>query len=71
MDSYPVLIGGIKKQTSETIPVRFPYTGEVYAEVCAAGKGELDTAVTAACSGYQKTRVMTSHERSQILLQLA
>lgn len=71
MEPYPILLGGVKKQTRETITVRFPYTGEVYAEVCAAGKGELDAAVTAACAGYQKTKGMPSHERSQILLRLA
>ncbi|HII99599.1 MAG TPA: aldehyde dehydrogenase family protein [Methanoregula sp.] len=70
-DPYPILLGGIKKQTSETITVRFPYTGEVYAQVCQAGTNELKAAVAAACAGYEKTRVMTSYERSEILFRLA
>jgi hypothetical protein len=34
VETYPLLIGGVKKQTGEILKVRFPYTGEVYAEVC-------------------------------------
>jgi len=68
---FPLLIGGVKKQTRETITVRFPYTGEVYAHICQAGTNELKAAVAAACAGYEKTRVMTSFERSEILIRLA
>lgn len=71
MEPYPILLGGEKKKTSETAPVRFPYTGEVYAQVCQASASDLKAAVTAACAGYEKTRVMTSFERSQILFRLA
>ncbi len=71
MEPYPILLGGEKKQTSETMAVRFPYTGEVYAQVCQAEPNDLKSAVTAACAGYEKTKVMTSHERSQILTRLA
>jgi len=71
MDPYPILIGGVKKQTSDVVPVRFPYTGEVYAQVCQAGANDLSAAVTAACAGFEKTRVMSSFERSQVLFRLA
>ena len=71
MDPYPILIGGVKKQTSEVVPVRFPYTGEVYAQVCQAGANDLSAAVTAACAGFEKTRVMSSYERAQVLFRLA
>jgi acyl-CoA reductase-like NAD-dependent aldehyde dehydrogenase len=71
MEPYPILLGGVKRQTGETITVRFPYTGEVYAQVCQATTNDLRAAVAAACVGYEKTRIMTSHERSQVLMRLA
>lgn len=33
MEPYPILLGGENKQTPETIQVRFPFTGELYAQV--------------------------------------
>jgi acyl-CoA reductase-like NAD-dependent aldehyde dehydrogenase len=71
MEPYPILLGGEKKQTGETVPVRFPYTGEVYAQVCQATATDLNSAVTLSIEGYKKTRAMTTHERSQILFRLA
>jgi acyl-CoA reductase-like NAD-dependent aldehyde dehydrogenase len=69
--TYPLLVGGVKKQTKETLKVRFPYTGEVYAEVCQAGNAELKKAVTSSCRGFEQTRVLSSHERAQILFRIA
>jgi len=71
MEPYPILLGGVKKQTGEIAPVRFPYTGEVYAQVCQASGNDLKAAVTAACAGFERTRKLTSHERSEILSRLA
>ena len=51
MKPYPLLIGGVFKETNEIVKVRFPYTGDVYAEVCQAGNAELEEAV-AACFFY-------------------
>jgi len=34
MKTYPILLGGVQKQTAEIVHVGFPYTGEVYADVC-------------------------------------
>jgi len=31
METYPIILGGVKKQTEEIVSVRFPFTGEVYA----------------------------------------
>jgi acyl-CoA reductase-like NAD-dependent aldehyde dehydrogenase len=70
-ETYPLLIGGVKKHTAETLKVRFPYTGEVYAEVCQAGNAELKEAVAASCRGFEKTKALSSHARSQILFHLA
>ena len=71
METYPLLVGGVKKRTRETLKVRFPYTGEVYAEVCQAGNAELKEAVAAACRGFEKTRHLASHARAQILFRIA
>lgn len=71
METYPLIIGGERIETSETITVRFPYTGEVYAQVCSAGAGELDRAVAAACRGFDATRRLSSGKRAAILFRLA
>jgi acyl-CoA reductase-like NAD-dependent aldehyde dehydrogenase len=71
VETYPLLIGGVKTPAKETLKVRFPYTGEVYAEVCQAGTAELKKAVTAACAGFEKTRELSSHARAQILFRIA
>jgi acyl-CoA reductase-like NAD-dependent aldehyde dehydrogenase len=71
METYPLLIGGVKKYTPETMKVRFPYTGEVYADVCQAGNAELKEAVAAACRGFEQTKVLSSHARAQILFTIA
>jgi acyl-CoA reductase-like NAD-dependent aldehyde dehydrogenase len=68
---YPLLIGGVKKQTREILKVRFPYTGDVYAEVSQAGNAELKKAVTAACRGFALTRRLPSHARAEILFRIA
>ena len=71
VETYPLLIGGTRKQTGEILKVRFPYTGEVYAEVCQAGNTELKEAVAAAVRGFEKTRRLSSHARAQILFAMA
>ncbi len=71
VETYPLLVGGVKKQTGEILKVRFPYTGEVYAGVCQAGNAELKQAVTEACRGFEKTRKLPSHARAGILFRIA
>jgi acyl-CoA reductase-like NAD-dependent aldehyde dehydrogenase len=71
MQPYPVLVGGRKKVTQEITRVRFPYTGEVYAEMCQAGTSEIREAVAAACRGFEETRRLPGHARSCILERLA
>jgi len=68
---YPILIGGKKKLTGEIGKVIFPYSGEVYAQVCQAGSGDLKEAVALACRGFEKTRKLSSGARSRILHNLA
>jgi len=71
MKTYPILIGGVEKQTAEIAHVRFPYTGELYADVCQASTNDLKAAVTAASRGFEQTRMLSSHERAEILFRLA
>jgi acyl-CoA reductase-like NAD-dependent aldehyde dehydrogenase len=71
MEPYPLIIGGEKTKTQETRSVRFPYSGEIYAEVCQAGSTELERAVEAACHGFEATRHLSSGRRAAILHRLA
>ena len=71
MDTYPVLIGGIKRETKEVADIRFPFTGEVYARVCQARASDLEDALAAAVTGFEKMRRLSSSERSKILDRLA
>ncbi|MDD1687474.1 aldehyde dehydrogenase family protein [Methanoregula sp.] len=71
MESYPLLLGGEKKETKETIPVRFPYTGELYCNVSQATNSDLKAAVTHAVAGFEKTKRLPTHARAEILQNLA
>ncbi|MFA4877950.1 MAG: aldehyde dehydrogenase family protein [Methanoregula sp.] len=71
MEPYPILLGGEKKQTAEIAHVRFPFTNELYADVCQASTNDLKAAVAAACHGFEKTRLLSSFERAEILFRLA
>ncbi|GAB6284713.1 MAG: aldehyde dehydrogenase family protein [Methanoregula sp.] len=71
MKTYPVLVGGIARETGEVTEVRFPYTGEVYARACMAGDAELEEAVAASCRGFRETRRLPAHARSRILAKVA
>jgi len=71
MEPYPIILGGVKKQTGEIVEVRFPYTGEVYAKVCQASPNDLKEAVAAAVRGFAQTRGLSSGARSRILSRLA
>jgi acyl-CoA reductase-like NAD-dependent aldehyde dehydrogenase len=71
METFPIILGGVKKQTEEIVSVRFPYTGEVYAQVCQASTLDLKTAVTEAVKGFETTKKLSSGTRAQILIRLA
>jgi acyl-CoA reductase-like NAD-dependent aldehyde dehydrogenase len=71
METYPLIIGGEKKETDEIITVRFPYTGEVYAKACSAGSRELSAAAAAAASGFEVTRHLSTGKRAAVLHRLA
>jgi acyl-CoA reductase-like NAD-dependent aldehyde dehydrogenase len=71
MKTFPVILGGVKKETGEILDVRFPYTGEIFAKVCQAGPDDLDEAVALAVRGFEKTRRLSSGARARILFCLA
>jgi acyl-CoA reductase-like NAD-dependent aldehyde dehydrogenase len=71
MKTFPVILGGVKKETGEILDVRFPYTGEIFAKVCQAGPDDLDDAVALAVRGFEKTRRLSSGARARILFCLA
>ena len=71
MDAYPIILGGVKKQTGEIVNVRFPFTAEIYAKVCQASLSDVNEAVSAAIRGFEKTRRLSSGSRSCILSRLA
>ena len=69
--TYPIILGGEKRETKETIQVRFPYTGELYCTVSQATTSDLKAAVTSAVAGFEKTKRLPSHARAEILSNLA
>ena len=71
METYQIILGGVKKQTEEIVSVRFPFTGEVYAQVCQAGTSDLKAAVTEAVKGFESTKKLSSGARARILTNLA
>ncbi|MDD4138462.1 MAG: aldehyde dehydrogenase family protein, partial [Methanoregula sp.] len=71
MEPYPILLGGEKKQTQETIQVRFPFNGELYCQVSQATGNDLKAAVTCAVAGFGKTKRLSTHARAEILWNLA
>jgi acyl-CoA reductase-like NAD-dependent aldehyde dehydrogenase len=64
---YPFLIGGQWRTSDRVADVRFPYTGEVVAQVCQAGGPDLEDALAAAERGFAITRKLPAHARSRIL----
>ena len=69
-DPRPFLIGGEWRTSSNILDVRFPFTGEVVAQVCQATDQDLEDAVTAAQRGFEITRKLPAHARSTILVKL-
>lgn len=64
------LIGGEWRVSNETLPVRFPYTGEVIAEAYQSTDADLEDAVQAAVRGFEITRRLPAHRRARILYNL-
>ncbi|MDU9376813.1 Sulfoacetaldehyde dehydrogenase [Methanocorpusculaceae archaeon Sp1] len=64
-------IGGKLTSSPNTIPVLFPYTGEVFAEVDIAGTEDQARAADSATAGFSETRLIPAYKRAEILQRIA
>lgn len=67
----PYYIGGQLTHRPNTIPVIFPYTGEIFAEVCIAGVEDQARAADCATQGFAETKRMPGSRRAEILRNIA
>jgi len=70
MKQYEFIVGGKKRKSDQLKKVRFPYDGEVIAQVYQASDDDLEDAVVSAVEGFEITRKLPSHARSRILYNL-
>jgi len=68
--SWESIIGGKKRKSDQTKEVRFPYNQEHVAEVYQASDQDIEDSITCAIQGFEITRKLPAHARSQILLNL-
>ncbi|MDT4897890.1 MAG: hypothetical protein QOH25_2967 [Acidobacteriota bacterium] len=71
METKPFLIGGQWRTTDSPQEVRSPYTGEVVARVCYAGRGEVEEAVAIAASAAAEMRALPRYEVAEALRRIA
>lgn len=67
----PFCVAGRWKTGSETIPVRYPYTGETIATICTGTAADLRLAAVHAADAFQKTRSLPLYERIRTLRTIA
>jgi glyceraldehyde-3-phosphate dehydrogenase (NADP+) len=70
-DRKKFLVGGQWRSSDRVEPVIFPFNGDLVAEVYEASDADMRAAVEAAERGFEITRRLPSHRRSQILRRLA
>ena len=61
------LIGGEWRGSDDVLELRFPYDGSVVGAVSMASRQDMQDAMAAAARGYEITRKLPSHRRSEIL----
>ena len=61
------LIGGEWRGSDDVLEVRFPYDGSLVDAVSMASAADMDAAMAAAVEGFEVTRKLPSHRRSEIL----
>lgn len=71
MDRTPFLLDGRWVTADTSAPVRNPHTGEVIAEVCQAGRAQLDEAIAAAQRAFEVSRATPRHRRAEWLMRTA
>jgi acyl-CoA reductase-like NAD-dependent aldehyde dehydrogenase len=67
----PFIVGGEKVSGSESREVRSPWSGEVVDEVALASAADVDRALAAAVGAFDRTRTLSAHDRSRVLLAAA
>jgi glyceraldehyde-3-phosphate dehydrogenase (NADP+) len=67
----PFLLAGRWRQTSTTAPVINPFTGQIVAEVCQAGPGEVEEAIAASVQAFPLTRLLPAYARAGALAKVA
>ena len=65
------LIGGEWRGSDDVMEVRFPYDGSLVDTVSMASAADMDDAMDAALEGFEVTRALPSHKRSEILQKMA
>ncbi len=65
------LIGGEWRGSNDVMEVRFPYDGSLVDAVSMASPADMEDAMAAAVEGYEITRKLPSHRRSEILTNMA
>ena len=65
------LIGDEWRERTLTVPVINPYSNEVFAEVCLAGREEILQAISIAEKAFATTRNLPAYQRSKICSQIA
>jgi len=66
----PLRIAGEEVTTREWIEVRSPWSGELVGRVAKAGPAEIERAIAAAAAGFEETRFLPAHRRSEVLRRL-
>lgn len=67
----PLLIGGRRVETTDILKVTSPYSGEVVAEVCRAGRAEAAAAVDAARSAQGVMARLPSYKKAEVLTNIS
>ncbi len=65
------LIGGEWRGSDDVMEVRFPYDGSLVDAVSMASPADMEDAMATAVEGYEITRKLPSHRRSEILTNMA
>ena len=61
------LIGGEWRGSDDILEVRFPYDDSLVDSVSMASAADMEDAMAAAVDGFESTRALPSHRRSEIL----
>ncbi|MFO7979716.1 MAG: aldehyde dehydrogenase family protein, partial [Candidatus Aminicenantes bacterium] len=71
MKEYKLLINGKWEPGAEKREIKSPFDGKVVAKVHFADKSQMENTVDQAHKAFNKTKVMSSGERSQVLEQIS